>query len=111
MKIDEIPDEGERIDLKELPQKIELLWMREEERPAAQGKTGGLIIWYKTRSGATVPQKYSKIAGGALKKALKQLGYTNTEQLGEYWHLYELTSLRTGFPRYIPVKRLEKAKK
>lgn len=106
VKRTEIPVEQPRLELAKLPQEAELLAVKEEMRAATEEKTGGLIITYQTRQGEQFPQKYGKIAGAALVKALEKLGLNDTEALAKSWYLYVMTSFRTGFPRYIPTKKV-----
>jgi len=105
VKLEEIPSEGERVDLQHLPRTNVLKAVSEEFRQATATKTGGLVITFRTKNGKQFPQKYSKISGKALAEALKRLGLKDTKELQEAWYEYELTSFRTGFPRYIPVRR------
>jgi len=106
VKLSEIPEEAPRLELATLPPEIEALALNEEVKEAQPNKTGGLVITFKTRQGESFPQKYSKISGAALKHALAELGYDGTEPLFKSWHLYKMQTFRTGFPRYIPVKRV-----
>jgi hypothetical protein len=105
VKVEEIPEEGERVDLSKLPKQAELKAVSEEWVDAAEGKTGGLVIHYQTRDGKTFPQKYSKVSGKVLKNALRKLGVTDTAELQKAWYLYELQNMRTGYPRMIPIKK------
>ena len=105
-KLSEIPEEQPREELATLPPENILLALKEEVKEAQPNKTGGLVITFKTREGKTFPQKYSKISGAALKQALKQMNYDGTEPLFKGWHHYVMTAFRTGFPRYIPDKKV-----
>lgn len=105
--IDEIPSEGERVDLEKLPKEAELLAINERIQEAQSGKTGGVVITYQNREGLTFPQKYSKISGKALIDAMRNLKYDSTKALFKWWHHYNLTPMRTGYPRMIPDKKAE----
>jgi len=103
VKIDEIPAEQPRLDLSELPQEVELLAVAEKMQEAVAGKTGGLVLTYQLRDGRHFQQKYSKVSGVELRRALNKLKYVNTDPLFKVWHIYKLTNMRIGFPRMIPV--------
>lgn len=112
MKINQIPVETPRVDLSTLPPENELIAISEEYVEAREvdgkPKVGGLIIRFKQRDGKQFPQKYSKISGAALVKAMEKLGIKDTEELQKNWYKYKLTPMRTGYPRYIPIKKLPK---
>ena len=107
MKIEEIPDEGERVDLSKLPQEAELKADHEDWQEPQSGKTGGLVITYEMRDGKQFPQKYSKISGAVLIKALKALKIKDSQELQGKWYKYVLTPMRTGYPRMIPVEKVK----
>lgn len=106
VKIKDIPAEGERIDLKELPREAELMAVSEKYKEPAEGSTGGLVITFKLRDGRTFPQKYSPVSGAVLARAMKKLKIKDTEDLQKDWYNYELTAMRIGLPRMIPVKKV-----
>jgi len=105
VKVDDIPTEQARLDLKDLPIDTELLAVAEKMQAEAAGKTGGLVVTYQLRDGRQFQQKYSKVSGAELITALKKLKYATTEPLFKTWHIYKLTNMRIGFPRMIPVAR------
>jgi len=107
MKIDDIPSEGSRVDLSELPQEADLIAVNEKTQPEQSGKTGGLIITYKMKDDRTFQQKYSKVSGAELAIALKTLKIKDTEELQKDWYHYKLTHMRIGFPRMIPVSKVK----
>jgi hypothetical protein len=101
-----IPSEGERMELQDLPKDNILKAVNEKVTEAQPQKTGGLIITFEQKDGKQFPQKYSKISGKALIDAMTKLGLEDTIQLQKNWYHYTLVSFRTGYPRYIPVKRV-----
>lgn len=107
VKLSGIPTEAERIDLKDLPKEAELMAIGERTQEATQGRTGGLVITFKLRDGRTFPQKYSPVSGAVLVRALKKLKINDTEELQKAWFNYELTPMRIGLARMIPVSRCE----
>lgn len=108
VNINEIPQEQPRVDLDSLPKTNELIAISETIVEATPEKTGGLVITFKQRDQKVFPQKYSKVSGSALITAMTKLGFTDTKELQKVWCTYELTAMRTGYPRYIPVKKLSK---
>lgn len=109
VKIGEIPSEGERLDLTKLPQELTLIATGEKMQDASSGKTGGLVINYKTKSGQTLDQKYSKMSGAVLAAALKKLKIDDTLDLQKAWYKYQKTDMRMGFPRMIPTEKVKEA--
>jgi hypothetical protein len=113
VKIDELPEEKERLSLAELPEEMILKAVAEvwkDDVKDATGKvikTGGLVIEFVTKDGKSITQKYSKIHSKTLKDALKKLGMKDTEELQKYWCRYRRTNFRTGFPRLIPVEKVK----
>jgi len=113
VKLDDLPEEKERISLAELPEEMILKAVGEawkEDVKDATGrvvKTGGLVIEFITRDGKSITQKYSKIHMRVLKDALKKLKIEDTSELQKYWCRYKRTNFRTGFPRLIPVERVK----
>ena len=105
VKIGQIPSEGERLELSDLPKEIELIALSETFKEANGGKTGGLVIKYQVRDGRTFDQKYTKLSGHVLVTALKKLKIDDTVDLQKNWYIYNLTPMRMGFPRMIPVKK------
>jgi len=105
VKLKEIPSEGDRVDLKDLPQENILMAVEEHFTEPKEGKVGGLIITYKQKDGKTLMQKYSKVSGKVLIEALEKLGYDDTVALQKAWHKYVMTPMRSGYPRYIPVAK------
>jgi len=110
VKVDEIPSEGARIDLKDLPNEADLIVTGEKMIEATAGKTGGLALTYQLRDGRSFTQKYSKVSGAELITALKKLGYATTEPLSKHWHHYKLVAMRIGFPRMIPQNKVKEEK-
>jgi hypothetical protein len=100
-----IPSEGERMELQDLPKDNILKAVNEKVTEAQPQKTGGLIITFEQKDGKQFPQKYSKISGKALIDAMTKLNLKDTVELQKNWYHYTLVSFRTGYPRYIPVKR------
>ena len=107
VKLSTIPTEAERIDLKDLPKEVELMAIGEKMQEARAGSTGGLVITFKMRDGRTFPQKYSPVSGAVLVRAMKDLKIKDTEDLQKGWYKYELTAMRIGLPRMIPVSKVE----
>lgn len=108
MRFDEIPEQADRVDLATLPKNAELIAISEKYQEAQSGKTAGLVITFMQRDQKTFPQKYSQVSGKDLKVAMKRLKIKDTIELQDFWYQYELTPMRIGYPRYIPIKRLEK---
>lgn len=108
VKIGDIPSEADRVPLADLPQTNELIALEEKVAEATKEKVGGLVITFQQRDKKTFPQKYSKISGRALAEAMIKLGIDDTEELQNSWYLYKLVAMRTGYPRYIPQKKLAK---
>lgn len=104
VKLEDIPSEGERLELKDLPPIMELKAVSEKDQEATSGKAGGLVITFETRDGGTFPQKYHKVAGKELRVAMEKLGLTETEQLQADWYEYHLKPMRIGKARMIPQK-------
>ena len=109
VKIDDIPSEGAKIDLANLPQEMLLMATEETMQEAAQGKTGGLVITFKLDDGRTFKQKYSKVSGAELAAAMKRLKLKDTLDLQKAWYKYKLTQMRIGFPRMLPVEKVKEA--
>jgi hypothetical protein len=113
VKLDELPEEKERISLTELPEEMVLKAVRETWRDDVKDesgrviKTGGLVVEFITKDGKSITQKYSKIHSKTLKEALKKLGIKDTEDLQKIWCRYKRTNFRTGFPRLIPVEKVK----
>ncbi len=109
VRLEEIPQEKDRVDLSQLPFTAQLIAVSEEMVQPETGKTGGLLIRYKMLSDGDFkdmdfPQKYSAMSGTVLYQALNKLGLKDTIDLQTTVCEYKLTPMRTGFPRYIPVK-------
>jgi len=107
VKIDEIPSEGLRLDIAELPEELDLKAVDERMKAGVIGSPGGLIIKFITKDGRTFEQKYHKVAGAELAVAMKKLGLKDTKELQEGWYHYVLTSMRIGFARMIPVAKVK----
>lgn len=108
VKLAEVPSEGARLDLNNLPEEIELIALEEKMIEETVGKSGGLKITYKNREDAKVAQKYTAISGAVLTTALKALKVKDTLELQETWYHYTLTKMRMGYPRYIPIEKCKK---
>jgi hypothetical protein len=93
------------MELQNLPKENVLKGVNEKFVESVPGKAGGLVITFEQKDGKQFPQKYSKISGKALIEAMGKLGLEDTVQLQKNWYHYVLMSFRTGYPRYIPVKR------
>jgi len=102
VEIDEIPSEGARLDLANLPKEADLIVTSEKFQETIAGKAGGLILTFQLKDGRTFQQKYTKVSGAELLQAMKKLGLKNTLQLQQDYYHYELTQMRIGFPRMIP---------
>jgi hypothetical protein len=109
VKIGDIPSEGEKLDLAQLPKELIAIATGEKMQEAAGGKTGGLVISYKLKNGQTFNQKYSKMSGAVLAAALKRLKLDDTLNLQDAWYKYQKTDMRMGFPRMIPVEKVKEA--
>jgi hypothetical protein len=109
VKIGDIPSEGEKLDLAQLPKELIAIATGEKMQEAAGGKTGGLVISYKLKNGQTFNQKYSKMSGAVLAAALKRLKIDDTLGLQDAWYKYQKTDMRMGFPRMIPVEKVKEA--
>jgi len=107
VKIKEIPTEEERIDLKELPREAELIAVSESIQEKTEGRSGGLVITFKLHDGRTFPQKYTVVSGAVLSRAMKSLKLKDTKELQDNWYMYELTAMRIGLPRMIPISKIE----
>ena len=107
VKIGDIPSEGEKLDLAQLPKELIAIATGEKMQEAAGGKTGGLVISYKLKNGQTFNQKYSKMSGAVLAAALKRLKIDDTLGLQDAWYKYQKTDMRMGFPRMIPVEKVK----
>lgn len=105
VKLEGIPSEGERMELQDLPKDNILKAVNEKVTEAQPNKTGGLVITFEQKDGKQFPQKYSKISGKALIDAMTKLKLEDTVDLQKCWMVYTLVAFRTGYPRYIPVKR------
>lgn len=106
VKIDQIPAEAERIDLKDLPREAELKAISERQQEAQEGRTGGLVITFELRDGRQFPQKYTAVSGAVLVRAMKKLKLKDTKALQDNWFNYQLTAMRIGQPRMIPVSKV-----
>lgn len=106
VKLKDLPAEEERIDLKELPRETDLIAIEEKIQEATEGRSGGLVITYKLKDERTFPQKYTVVSGAVLQRALKKLKIKDTTELQDNWYHYELTAMRIGLPRMIPVKKV-----
>jgi len=108
VKIGEIPTEGERLELADLPK--ELIAHATEERMVekTEGKSGGLVVKYITDKGKTFAQKYTQVSGATLMRELTRLKVKDTKDLQKNWFKLELTQMRIGKPRMIPIEKLEK---
>lgn len=107
VNIDAIPNEGEQYDIKNLPNQVELIAISETFKEAQQGKTAGLVITYRDRVGKGLSQKYGKVSGYALHKAMTKLKIKDTVELQKAFYVYELTAMRSGYPRMIPIRKAE----
>ena len=108
MKTTEIPiEERERVELDNLPKKNILKAINEYMAKEKEDKTGGLIINFVQRDGRELSQKYGKISGRALVKAMDKLKMADTEDLQEDFYEYVLTEMRSGYPRYLPIRKIE----
>lgn len=108
VNINEIPQEEKpRVDITKLPKKNILRATKEYTVEATDDKTGGLIIVFDQKDGKEVIQKYGKISGYKLAEALTKLNLKDTMQLQESFYEYVLTDMRSGYPRYLPVKKVE----
>lgn len=105
VKTDEIPSEGARMDLNNLPEEVDLKALNESLVAASAGKSGGLQITFENRQGAKVTQKYTAISGAVLQTACRNLKIKDTKELQEAWYHYELTKMRMGYPRFIPTEK------
>ncbi|GAG81476.1 unnamed protein product [marine sediment metagenome] len=108
VNIEDIPSEGEKIELTDLPNDVELIAISESFKEKEGTKVGGLVIKFQVRDGRGFDQKYTKMSGHVLFKALKKLKIKSTEELQKYWYHYTLTPMRMGFPRMIPNKKCVK---
>jgi len=109
MKTEDIPiEEYERVELDKIPQTNILKANDEYFATETDDKTGGLIINFQQKDGRIVTQKYGKISGRKLIEALEKLGLKDTEELQKAWYQYKLTTMRSGYPRYIPTKIIKK---
>lgn len=102
VKLDEIPQEKPRVELADLPKENVLIAVEEHFVKATESKTGGLIITFRQKDEKEFAQKYSKLSGSVLNEALDKLRIKDTEELQKKWYRYEMTNMRSGYPRYIP---------
>ena len=109
VKLSDIPSEGAKLDLANLPQELTLIATEEKMQDAVAGKTGGLVITYKLEDGRMFNQKYSKVSGAELAVALKALKVRDTVELQKAWYKYKLTNMRIGFARMIPIEKVKDA--
>lgn len=107
--IGKIPSEGEVYDIADLPAELTLIATGEKYKEQEKGSIGGLVIYYADKDKKTVAQKYGKVAGYALQKAMKALGLKDTAELQEGYYKYKLTFMRSGYPRLLPIARAGKA--
>lgn len=108
MDINEIPkEEKERMDLGNLPKQITMKATNEYFAKETEDKTGGLIINFETRDNKIVTQKYGKVSAKLLVEALNKLKLKDTEELQLSYYQYVLSDMRSGYPRYIPVKKVD----
>lgn len=107
VKIDDIPSEGERYELKDLPSELNLIATEEKIVEGAEGKAGGLQIEFEDPQGKRLTQKYTMVSGAVLTKALKELKVEDTIDLQEVFYTYRLTMMRIGKPRMIPVSKVK----
>ena len=105
VKTEEIPSEGARMDLQNLPAEIDLKALEESTVAESAGKSGGLKITFENRQGAKVTQKYTQISGAKLQEACRRLKIKDTEELQTTWYHYKLTDMRMGYARFIPVSK------
>jgi hypothetical protein len=109
VKIGEIPNEGEKLDLTKLPQELIAIVTGEKTQEAVSGKTGGLILSFKLKDGRIFDQKYTKMSGAILAAALKKLKIDDTLELQKGWYKYQKTDMRMGFARMIPIEKVKDA--
>lgn len=107
VKIDVIPSEGERWELEDLPHTLDCKAVSEKVVGEREGKAGGLQIDYIDTSGKGFTQKYTLVSGAVLANALRKLKLTDTEQLQDAFYTYELTAMRIGKPRMIPISKVK----
>lgn len=105
IKLDDVPTETDRVELKDLPQNVDLKAISERMVEAQTGKAGGLLINFILRDGRQFPQKYTKVSGAELLEAMKKLKLSDTKQLQDAWYTYKLTVMRIGQPRMIPTAK------
>ena len=107
VNIKEIPKEEPRIDLSELPQTNVLIAVEEHFVNATEDKTGGLVITFRQKDNQQFAQKYGKVSGRKLVEAMEKLKLNDTEDLQKSFYEYKMTPMRSGYPRYIPLKKIE----
>lgn len=107
VKINQIPSEGDRWELSDLPNTLDLKAVSEGITAGQAGKAGGLVINFVDKAGKTLVQKYTLVSGSVLATALRKLKLTDTEQLQEAFYTYELTAMRIGKPRMIPISKVK----
>lgn len=106
VKIEDVPMEEPRVELKELrvDQEIELKAIKEQVVDAKENKTGGLVITYVTKDNKRLTQKYSRMSGKILVDSLRALKLADTEALQKAFYVYRITNMKMGYPRAMPVK-------
>jgi len=104
--INQLPDEGIRLKLEDLPDECELIALGENYKEGSSGVAAGLVIEFEMHDGAKFHQKYTAVSGAVLKKAFKKLKIKNTEALQKDWYNYRKTAMRMGLPRMIPIKKV-----
>ena len=124
---------GKTITIDKVPrQVIELLAIGERQKDATKDSVEGVLIdlWTgrnfpnKTQvvedkliildepvtieKGMVLTQKYSRIITTTLRKTMKSLRMTDTEQLQKSYYYYTLEPVRTGYPKLVPVQKSDK---
>lgn len=106
VNISKLPNEGVRIDLKDLPEEAELRAIGERFKEGGHNVASGLVIEFEMRDGAKFHQKYTAVSGAVLSLAMKKLKIKETEKLQDAWYNYKLTPMRMGKARMIPTKKV-----
>lgn len=105
VKVDLIPNEGDRWELDELPDKLDLKATSEKMVSGGEGKAGGLQIEFVDPDGKRLTQKYTPVSGAVLGTALKKLKVEDTADLSKGFYTYEKTRMRMGKDRMIPIAK------
>lgn len=96
-------DSGDRIDIRNLPEKVKAKVLDFEFKEDNYGEEC-LYVEFQNDEGKNFTQKYTKTMFSKLAAALKEFDKSSVEDLKDKLYDFRMTAMGRGFPRYLPVK-------